>query len=169
MKKRIAMIFFTIMLFTCSSLFAFAEESSFTVISPTITSSSSIVYSDNLLISIKVAQGKNLLINLYYYPETTYSSAGAIKSAGVLVSGPHSFTSNNQLNFFTTQVNDIKHGLYCLSIDTVDAKGVIIDSEKQYFLTKGKQDEAPATKLFDNEVSNAMQFFQNLFKNIFGN
>ena len=169
MKKKITMVVLCMMLFVCNSSFAFATDSVFTIISPAITSSSSITYSNNLLISIKVLQGQNLQISLYYYPEASKTNSGALGATETLVSGPHYFSSNQQLNFFTTQVNDIKYGLYALKIDTVDSAGLVLASEKEYFMTKGKQDEASETKLYEAEPKNTLQIFQNLFKNIFGN
>lgn len=142
----------------------------------------STVYSNNLLISVKLTQPKKIKVTLYEQMQIVNGTPTAVNintltiSNGSVNSGnlkpyqkgiPGEFTSTNNLSFYTKQVSDLKPGLYQIKIDTIDASGNPIYSSSSYFAVKEKTEEAD-TKIFETPQSGTMQFLQNLLKTIFG-
>lgn len=169
--KKFVSTFIVFMLVMGSIMPAFASANDYTIISPRV-STAGVTYCDNLLVSIKVAQGKTLRISLYNYPK--FGADGNLNtittdtfSEKVLVGAASDFRSGNQVNFYTNQVNSISPGLYSIKVDILNSSGAVISSENNYFIVKGKQ-AAPSTDLFEAQPSSTMQFFQGLFKNLFG-
>ncbi len=140
------------------------------------------VYSSNLLISVKLTQPKTIRVMVYEEKQmvngtlsavnvnTLTMTNGAINGGGFSSSPvmlPATFTSNNNLSFFTRQVNNLKPGLFRIQIDTLDSAGKPVFTNNSYVVVKEKvQEEA---KVFDTPQSGTMQFLQNLLKTIFGN
>ncbi len=171
MKKRIASIVLAIFLCFSCTLSVFADNYSYTIISPRV-STSGVTYCDNLLVSIKVAQNQSIRVTLYNYPK--FSANGTLTSitADTLsqkkaATASSTFKSGNQINFFTSQVNNIAPGLYSIKVDVLNANGTVASSENNYFIVKSAG-SAGSSNLFETQPSTTMQFFQGLFKSLFG-
>lgn len=171
MKKRITSIMLALLLCLSCTGFVFADNYSYTIISPRV-STSGITYCDNLLVSIKVAQNKTIRVTLYKYPKfaadgTLTSITTDTLSQKTAASATSTFRSGNQINFYTTQVNHITPGLYSIKVDVLNSNGSVASSENNYFIVKATSSMSSAN-LFETQPSTTMQFFQGLFKGLFG-
>ncbi|HWQ79386.1 MAG TPA: hypothetical protein VN381_11240 [Anaerovoracaceae bacterium] len=141
----------------------------------------SIVYSSNLLISVKLTQPTTIKVSVFEEKQAASGTAGAVSvntaaTSGALnsvitnpipVTTPAIFISNNNLTFYTKQVNGLKPGLYKIQIDTLDTEQKVIYTNSSHVAIKEKAEEADA-KIFDDSQSGTMQFLQTLLKTIFG-
>lgn len=142
----------------------------------------STVYSNNLLISVKLTQPKKIKVTVYEEKQivngtptavnvnTLTVSNGSVNASNLksyIIGAPAEFVSTNNLSFFTKQVNGLKPGLYRITIDTIDSSGEVLYTNNSYFAVKEKT-EAADTKIFETPQSGTMQFLQNLLKTIFG-
>lgn len=179
-KYLIALV--VILSILCSTVFtSAATDPAVVIVNPV---SNSTVYSNNLLISIKVTQPKTIKVKVFeekqmvngtlsavsVLPLAPSNSASKTNFTSIPVIAAASFTSTNNLSFYTKQLNDLKQGLYRIQIDTVDATGQILYSNNSYVIVKEKEAEANAdTKIFETPQSGTLQFLQNVLKTIFGN
>jgi len=137
------------------------------------------IYSDNLLVSVKITAASS--VKVYVTQEfkvvngenTTvgldeYQKADKSETAGVAVGSAESFTSVNNLSFYTKKVEDVKPGIYKITVDTVDAEGKVIytNSNLVEIMDKGANPEDPAV-LDSQQQSAAALFLKNLLKIIF--
>lgn len=155
-----------------------ASDPSVVLVNPV---SNSTVYSNNLLISVKLTEPRTIKVKVYEEKQivngtlaavnvnTLTTINGTVNTAGftsVIIAAPAPFTSSNNLSFYTKQVNGLTPGLYRIHIDTLDDSGKAIYSSNSYVAVKEKTEE---TKIFETPQSGTMQFLQNLLKTIFGN
>ncbi|MDD2190854.1 MAG: hypothetical protein PHV71_05040 [Eubacteriales bacterium] len=180
MIKRLTIVFTVIIALLCSTVSSSAAgDPSVVLVNPT---SNSTVYSNNILISIKVTQPKAIRISVFEEKQIVNGTLSAVNintlstSNGGLnttnlnsqpVGIPVEFVSKNNLSFYTKQINGLKPGLYRIRIDTIDSAGNKTYTSNSYVAVKEKTEEADA-KIFDAPQSGTMQFLQNLLKNIFG-
>ncbi len=164
------------MLFSTVGAFA-ASDPNVVLVNPQANST---VFSNNLLISVKITQPKTIQVSIYEEKQIVNgtlsavnvnaltSTSGSISSTNfysTLVSTAK-HTSSNNLSFYTKQVNNLKPGLYRIEIKTLDSADKETYKSNSYVAVKEKAEEE---KIFETPQSGTMQFLQNLLKNIFGN
>ena len=177
--RKIMMALILIISLISSSVTAFAAPAA-VLVNP---APSSIVYSSNLLISVKLMQPTTIKVQVFEERQMVNGTSSAVNidtlslNSGE-ISNSNSFTSvsvmpevtfnsTNNLSFYTKQVNGLTPGLYKIQIRVVDANGKVTDTITRHVAIKQKtEDEA---KIFDTPQSGTMQFLQNLLKTIFGN
>ena len=180
MKKRGMIILIVVLaLFFSPVVSSAAGDPSVVLVNPV---SNSTVYSNSLLISVKITQPKAIRVSVFEEKQLVNGTLSAVNinalttSSGAMnnanfssqpVGMPADFVSSNNLSFYTKQINGLKPGLYRISIDTIDAAGNKPFTSNSYVVVKEKTEEADA-KIFDAPQSGTMQFLQNLLKNIFG-
>jgi hypothetical protein len=177
--RKLIVVLTVVLSLLCSTIVASAAtDPNVILVNPKYNST---VYSNNLLISIKMTQPKSIKVSVFEEKQVVNgtlsavnvnmltTSNGSINNASftsVAVGVPAKFESKNNLSFYTKQIN-IKPGLYRIRIDTLDAAGKEIFTRNSYVVVKEKTEEAEA-KIFETPQSGTMQFLQNLLKNIFG-
>ena len=171
MKKKLTSLLIVLLLCFLCTTSTFADNYAYTIISPRV-STSGITYCDNLLVSIKVAQNKYISVELFKYSkfksgDTLSTITTDTLSEKASVAPKSTFRSGSQINFYTNQLNQISPGLYSLKIDVLDGNGNVISSENNFFIVKSAS-EVQNANLFETQPSTTMQFFQNLFKGLFG-
>ena len=171
MKKKLTSLLIVLLLCFACTASVFADSYSYTIISPQV-STSGVTYCDNLLISIKVAQNKSIAVELFKYPkfgtgDTLSTITTDTLSEKTSVTPRSTFRSGSQINFYTNQLNEISPGLYSLKVDVLDSSGNVVSSENNFFIVKSAG-EMQHTNLFETQPSTTMQFFQNLFRGLFG-
>lgn len=124
-----------------------------TIINP----SAEIVYSKDLLVSLKVLEQKSLKVRVYKIEEKV-----------TLVHGPVFFDTKPSLGFYTTQVNDITPGKYRITVDTLNENKKVIETIKKE-ITMQEAVPTPPSKIFEAPSSTTLQIFQSILKSIFGN
>jgi len=171
-----------------------ASDPAITVVNPI---SGTTVYSNSLLISVKLTAPETIKVNLY--KEVKHDSAGnpiavsveewekykeelAAISAGTTsitapsitilngwVMDPVVFSSTSDLSFFTKKVDNLSYGVYKISIDTIASDGSVIYSTNQYVILKEKAAAPEPVNVFQNSQTGTVNFLQNLLRSIFGN
>lgn len=177
--RKIMMALIIVISLISSSVFAFAANP-VVLVNPV---ANSIVYSSNLLISVKLTQPATIKVQVFeelqivngvwsaVNIDTLSLTGNGVNNTDSFKSTPvmkeDTFTSNRNLSFYTKQVNDLKPGLYKIQIKVVDSSGKTTDTIKRHVAIKQKTENG--TKIFDTPQSGTMQFLQNLLKSIFGN
>ncbi len=177
MRKFIMVM--TIVLLVLSSTFGVfaAGDPNVVLVNPQANST---VYSNNLLISVKLTQPKTIQVSIYEEKQLVNGTYGAVNvNTLTTTNGPIGnmnfystlittvkHTSSNNLSFYTKQVNGLKPGLYRIEIKTLDSADKETNKSNSYVVVKEK---AEAERVFETPQSGTMQFLQNLLKNIFGN
>jgi hypothetical protein len=176
--KKLIIVLTVIFTLLCSTMISSAaEDPSVVLVNPGPT-----VYSNNLLISIKLTEPRIIKVKVFEEKQmvngtlaainlnTVTTTNGTMNTAGFtseIVSDPAPFTSSNSLSFYTKQVNGLKPGLYRIQIDTLDEAGKILYTDNSYVAVKEKP-AVSGEKIFETPQSGTMQFLQNLLKTIFG-
>lgn len=179
MRKLLTAFVIVLTLF-CSTVSSFAaQDPNVVLVNP---ASYSIVYSNNLLISVKITQPKNIRVNFYQEMQTVNGTQTAVTigsqatfastvSGGsysdVAVTSAAFYASTNNLSFFTKQYTNLKPGLYKVKIDTMDSSyKEVLYSTISYVAVKEKTESADEANL-EAPQSGTMQFLQNILKTIF--
>lgn len=182
MKKYVFAIFLIIiMLISTTTVFADRDPDVF-VVNPEQYGT---IYSDNLLISVKILKPKTIKVAFYEEKQLKNDVAVSINVNKIdekselaklnnliskLVYDKETFVSTSKLSFYTKRVEDIKPGLYRIKVDTVDSLGKILFTSNTRVIVKDKSLEPPAeVSLFEAPHLTTIQIVQNFFKNIFGN
>ena len=180
MKKMIVTLMVILSLLFSTVVSYGASDPNVVLVNP---ASNSTVYSNNLLISVKLTQPKTIKVKVFEEKQMVNGTLSAVNisaltsSIGTLNSSsftsvakmiPATFTSTNNLSFYTKQINGLDPGLYRIQIDTIDTAGKTIYSTNSYVAVNEKTAEEDAD-IFETPQSGTMQFLQNLLKNIFGN
>lgn len=98
---------------------------------------------------------------------TTAAGISEKEKKYVAVGDGEKFTCSNELSFATKQVNDLTPGLYAVRVDTIDSAGKKLYSSEAQVAVLGKQTAEEQGKIFETPQNGALQFFQNLLKNLF--
>lgn len=152
MIKRL-LAFILVFILVNGSILISTADSEVVVVSPSET-----VYSDNLLISIKVLEVKSIKVSVY--------TVG--KEENTLIFGPKAFKSDGKLNFYTAQKDDIKKGSYKVVVDATDLDGKHKTIYQQFTVKdKAAEKKAESTQSFESKPSGTVQFVQNVLKSIF--
>ena len=178
MKKYIITLVI-ILTMLCSTVFASAvSDPDVVLVNPAVNST---VYSNNLLISVKVTQPKSITVRLYEEKQMVNGTLSSVNINALANSNAainrssltstlitsENFSSNNNLSFYTKQVNGVNPGLYRVQIETKNANGKVIYTSNSYFAVREKV--AVETNIFETPQSGTLQFLQSLLKSIFGN
>jgi hypothetical protein len=183
MRKLITVLIVVLSLLCGTVVASAGNDPNVVLVNPTANST---VYSSNLLISVKLTQAKKIRVAVFEEQQivngtwsainvsmlATSTSNGSISNANNFKSVPmmpfDTFTSNNNLSFYTKQVNNLKPGLYRIRIETLDPSGkTAVSTADSYVAVKEKTEEE--AKLLETPQTGTMQFLQNLLKTIFGN
>ena len=169
----IALIFILLLLFSASIVSA-AVNPNIIIVNPV---SGSTVYSENLLVSVKITSpasiniyvaqefkivnGEKTAMSLEEYQnnETTVTSSA--------IGTTDSFTSAANLSFYTKKVENVKPGVYKISVDTVDAEGAVIYTNSSPVEIKAKEDNKAGNEDSEPAQFGPAQFLRNLLKIIF--
>jgi hypothetical protein len=158
-----------------------ATDEDVTIVNPV---SYSTVASTNLLVSVKLTKPKTINVTVTEEKKsvdgTNYtlgeSDMKAIQDGtftgvrvSVIVVDGDSFTSTNNLSFYTKKLENITPGVYKIKVETISA-GKVTHTSANYVVIKSKTADASAdSTLFDSSQSGTATFLQNLLKSIFGN
>ncbi|MCL1808338.1 MAG: hypothetical protein FWG42_01055 [Clostridiales bacterium] len=174
-KFMIAAAFAAVLLLSAQAVFA-APNPSVTIVNPV---SGSTVYADSLLVSVKVTtaaaikvsvtqeykvvNGENTTISLEEYQKTDKSEL-----ASVAFGATESFTSTSSLSFYTKKVENVKPGIYKITVRTVDAEDKVLYTNSNPVEIKAKEGQADPAAL-ESQASGPAQFLKGLLKIIFNN
>jgi len=182
MKKYLISLILIIVMLVSTSV-AFAEtDPNVVVVNPEQYST---VYSDSLLVSVKILEPKTIKVAFYEEKQIINDIAVSINVNSIeekadlldlenltseIVYEKETFVSTSMLSFYTKRVEDITPGLYKVKVDTVDTLGKVLFTSSTYVIVKDKSLEpAAAVSLFEAPQLTTMQIVQNFFKSIFGN
>lgn len=182
LRKCILTFILIFSLIFCNMTVAFAAvDQDVTIVNPVSGSS---LTSTNLLISVKITQPKNIKVAVSEVRKTSGDSSSALGESDMkaIVEGTYkdssnltytsvlageSFSSTNNLTFYTKKLEKVTPGVYLIKVDTM-AQDKAVYSSRSYVTIKSKASEADS-KLFDSSQSGTAVFLQGLLKSIFGN
>lgn len=178
MRKLLVVLTIVLSMLFSTTVASAASDPNVILINPAFNST---VYSNNLLISVKLSQPRTIKVSVYEEKQVVNGTLSAVNVSTLTTSNGSinnasftsvpvtaaTFTSKNNLSFYTKQVNNLKPGLYRIQIDTLDGSESVTYTSNSYVAVKEKAEEAEA-KIFDTPQSGTMQFLQNLLKTIFG-
>lgn len=173
MNKKIISVIMAVLLtvFSYSAVFAM-ETNTYNIINPQ-TASDGVTYSDNLFISVKVAENTRMRFTLHFYPNCTQASTlNDVPAAAFTVREQkgltETFNGSDHISFYTRQVKNIEPGLYSLKIEVLDDNKNILSGETRYFLVKPNAAKMANSSIYESAPSGKVLFFQSVFKSLFG-
>jgi len=179
----ISMLIVVVMLFM-STAAIFATETQNPTPNPYVTIvnpvSGSVVYSDNLLVSVKmtapvtirvsvtqefvVVNGEDRSLNL-----TEHLAAAGNQIRSVAVGTADDFTNVNNLSFFTRRVEDVTPGIYRITVETINQNGEVIHTNSSPVEVRAPETNATNAAPTTSQSSGTAQFLRNVLRAIFGN
>ena len=192
-KRLITGVLLGVLVFVLSFSTSFgAEDPNVTIVNPL---NGSTVYSNSLLISVKVTAPETIRINLYkqvkndenenpvaisteewnkHQSELREISLGSetltstsINILNGFVMEPATFSSSNNLAFFTKKVDNLSRGVYKVRIETLDQDKQQIFSNENVVFIKEKKEQPVQADVFENSQKGTVNFLQNLLRSIF--
>lgn len=170
MKKKCLLVAVIIMALLASTVSAFAADPAVTIVNPAAT-----VYTDNLLISVKLTQPKTIKVRVTELMQVksdgtkVHITSTVDKTKGKIVEEARlngaAFTGSGSLSYYTTQINGIQPGVYKIYVDTLGNGGAVVNTtEKKCMVLDKKESQEKAS---DEDQSGVMKFFQNVLNSIF--
>ena len=173
--KRVAAL--TIVIVMLAVNFVFAADVS--IVSP---ASNSIVYTDSLLVSVKVTEPKTIRVTVYekrvkagdssvaadvsgVTSDNIAAYAADAKFSDVVISKAEDYTNTGEIGFYTKQISDVKPGLYKVVAQALDEKGNVVETVSSLIAIKAKPVEEPV--VFEQKQSAAVKLLQNILQAIF--
>jgi len=173
-KKFITTITLLIILL-CAACPVFADtvaDPQITIVNPTQDST---IYSENLLISVKIAKQATVSVEVLQKvskTENTIAADGTEKRTTVTTYEPimekETFVSTSNLSFYTKKIENIANGTYKVVVNTLGADGQIKYTTESVVKVEDEPAEESKT-VFENNQTGTFTFLQNLLKTIFGN
>lgn len=157
MRKIVALIVMTVMLLMSTSFVFAAADPYITIVNP---ANETTITSGNLLVSVKISKKATVKVSLY---KNTGTDAGPSWQA---VFANDSFTTKNNLSFYTKKVENVSSGKYRIKVDTVGSDGNAIYTTYSNVTVKEKA-ETDEKAVF-NSNTGAATFLQSLLQSIFG-
>jgi len=173
LTKKIISIILTVFLILSSNAAVYAmEKNTYRIINPQ-TASDGITYSDNLFISVKVAENTPMRFTLYFYPNCSQvATLNDVPAAAFTVREQkgltETFAGSDHIGFYTRQVKKTEPGLYSLKAEVMDESNNIITNETIYFLVKSNASKMANSSIYESTPSGKVLFFQSVFKSLFG-
>ena len=177
MRNRIARI---IALMLCLLIAAGTVSFAASVVSPV---ANSIIYSDSILVSVKVTEKASIRVTVY--EEKLPDAAGNPVSADVtsitaenletldltkytatVFSDPVTYTNPGDVSFYTKQLSGVKPGIYSVKVETLGENESVVSTVSSLVAVKQKE-EKQDQNIFRNQTTTALQFIQNLIKKVF--
>lgn len=187
----IALLF--VMLHTFSPLTAYGTtDPDVTIVNPL---DGSTLYSNSLLISVKLTAPETIRINVYkqmrqgdnetpvavtftewdkYAAELKEIEAGSetvigpsIKVLNGYVTDTFFFTSTGNLAFFTKKIDNLTVGIYKVKIETIGQNDQIVYTKEHILFVKEKTEQPVQASIFENSQKGTVSFLQNLLRSIF--
>ena len=173
-----------------STSFIFADAAA--IVSP---AANSIVYTDSLLVSVKVTELKTVRVSVYaervtsgdklvnadvskFTEEDLKAAAGDPKYTDVLLADPADFTNTVEIGFYTKQIS-VTPGLYKVKAETLETvmewpegavepveKTIITETKSSLVAVKKKPTEEK-TQVFQNNSTGAITFIRKILKGLF--
>lgn len=177
-KNAIAFILIITMLFCCSGTAFAATDPDVTIVNPVNANS---VTSANLLISVKMTQPKTIRVSASEVRRTVEGGSAALNEGDMkaILDGTYAdsslltystvleaetFTSTNNLSFYTKKIEGISPGVYLIRVETI-SQDKATHSRRSYVTVKSKAEEESG--VFDSSQTGTATFLQNLLKSIF--
>ena len=170
MKRRFAlMIALIFALVFASATFAFADADPYvSIVNP---SGDAAVYAPNLLVSVKITKAETITVEVAKESTVTTTAAavdGTVETKTTKVytevAPKETFTSTNNLSYYTKKFEDIAPGTYRIQVKTLNAAGEAVYTTSKTVKVAAK--EVSGTTF--SSSSGTFTFLQNLLKTIFG-
>ncbi|MDD2217716.1 MAG: hypothetical protein PHW03_06270 [Eubacteriales bacterium] len=158
MKKLVALVVMLAMLLLSTTVAFASPDPNITIVNP---ANSTTVTSGSLLISVKIAKKQTVRVSLHKNNGTDSNPAWQAIFTNA------SFTSKNNLSFYTRKAENISPGKYRVKVDTIRSDGNPI--YVTYSNVTIKENVEADDKAAYNGTGGTATFLQSLLKSIFGN
>lgn len=176
-RTILACLILVMLIFSSATIFA-GSDSAVTIVSP-----SQSVTGSSLLISVKLTAPKNIKVYAYEEKEKVNDilvsvnpsklSAENLSSKSlysVSIMTPETYESTGTLQFYNKQIDDVTPGLYRVRVEVLDKSNTVTASSVLRVLVMPKDsEEITGSEIFQSQQTGALQWVQNLLKNIFKN
>ena len=175
MRKCLIMTL-TVAMFLMGATAAYAASNpSVTIVNPV---SGSTIYSDNLLVSVKLTEASSITVSVTQELKAVngenaaismeeYKKADSNDIVSIAAGSTDSFTTTNNLSFYTKKVENVKPGVYKITVSTVDPDGKELYANSNAVEIKPKEDNPADAAVLETPQSGPAQFLKNLLKIIF--
>ena len=181
-KTVIILALVAVLLLGAQSVFASEPNPHVTIVNPVHERT---LFSDNLLVSVKLTQpqtigvtvtqitkiisGQNVAMTLEEY-QRSQSSDSRLEVNRTVFANLESFSSENNLSFYTKKIENVPPGVYIITVNTLDAEGMVANIDRSVVSLKAKE-ENPVEQVSlapQPSASGPTLFLKNLLKSIFG-
>lgn len=158
-----------ILMFSTMTVFA-ASDPAVTIVNPADK-----IYTDNLLISVKLTKPIAIRVRVNEYVKVNSDGTTShitetpkdYKPKEVQLVDPETFTGTGSVSYYSKQINKIKPGAYVIYVDTLGSNGDVKYTSTKYCQVAESKEKDP-DKIFEEDQSNTMNFFQSILNAIFG-
>lgn len=175
--RKCMLVFMIIFVMMFGTVFATAApDDSVTIVSP---SHESTIYSDSLLVSVKVTEAKTFRITVYEEKRqaedgtmvsldvASLADIDAVTVQNVVVGSAETFVSTSNLSFYTKQISDVTPGVYRVKVESLNSANQAAYITNSYFIVRDPA-EKPATEVFETQQTGLLKSLQSFLKNLFG-
>ncbi len=185
MHRKILAITLAFLIVLSGSCFAFASpDPGVAIVNPAQGSSS---FADNLLVSIKITKPTTIKVQAFqvmrqvgdatpsaitleaYEKNLKAEAVDQVAFKNFSVMAEETFTTTNNLSFYTKKIEKLQPGVYLVKVDTLDGEGKAIYSNTVYMGLKPKNQAPTEGAIFDSQQSGTLLFLKGLLKSIFPN
>lgn len=153
------------------TMYSFAADPNVTIVSPGQT-----VYGNTLLLSVKMTAPMTVQISAYEQKQSVNGTFSPIdpdnistinvnKIKSISIMNTETFTCQDNLRFYSKQLNNVTPGLYKIVVETKSG-GKTIDTTSTLTVVRPAGENKNIS--FENQQQGALKKFQNFLKSIFG-
>ena len=175
MRKYMTALIFVVLLSLNTSFVFAAANPNIIIVNPV---SGSTVYSDNLLVSVKITTPSSIKVSVTQEFKLTngeraavsleeYQKAEAATVTGSAIGTADNFTSTTNLSFYTKKIDNVNPGVYKITVDTLSPDGVVLFTNSSPVEIKAKESNAAESAGSESNQSGAANFLRSLLKIIF--
>ena len=175
MRKQIIAFTITFLLFLSTATVFATANPSITIVNPV---SGATIYSDNLLVSVKMTTPSAIKVSVTQEVKTVngnhtsitleeYQTLEKTQISSIAVGTADNFTSTNNLSFYTKKVDGIKPGVYKITVETIDADSNVIHTNASPVEIKAKEENPANATTLESQNSGPAQFLKNILRAIF--
>ena len=177
-KCTITIVALLIVFLSTSTVFAVTvvPNPNITIVNPV---SERVIFSDSLLVSVKMTAPISIRVSVTQEFKVVndvntsvsleeFLNAEQSQRTGTVFGTPGNFTSTSNLSFYTKKVENVRPGVYKITVETIDEEDDVTHVNISRVEVKAVEDNPENQVTVDTQNSGPAQFLRNLLRAIFG-
>jgi len=177
-KSKIIILVLLIVFLSTQTVFATTQPAnpSITIVNPV---SERTIFSDSLLVSVKMTAPISIRVSVTQEFKIVndvntsvsleeFLNAEQSQRTGTVFGTPGNFTSTSNLSFYTKKVENIRPGVYMITVETLNDEGNATHTNTSIIEVRPAEENPANQVTVDTQNSAPAQFLRNLLRAIFG-